>query len=133
MQLNEIIRTVYAAGGRLWLEGDKLHARLPEKLRPLVPVIRERKPEIVDLLSQRPAMPAGVRLVRWEPKIAPVELSRCETVVDVDKFIRSTLMQVEARLHGKDWLAGWTLSTLIDRLAAVGCHVTLDDGKAALQ
>jgi hypothetical protein len=27
----------------------------------------------------------------------------------------------------------WTLSTLIDRLAAVGCDVALDDGKAALQ
>jgi hypothetical protein len=73
-------------------------------------------------------MPAGVRLSHWNPKEPPVQLSRFETVVDVDKFIHSTLWQVEARMLGKDWQAGnWTLSTLVERLAAVGCHVELEN------
>jgi hypothetical protein len=134
MQAGEIIRTVYDAGGQLWLEGDKVRARLPENLRPLVDIIREHKPEIVELLGQRPIMPAGVRLLSYAPKAAPVQLSRCETVVDTGKFIQSTLRQVDARLHDRHFLAGcWTLSELLARLAVVGCHVVLDDSKAMLQ
>ena len=134
MQVDEIIRTVHDAGGQLWLEGDKVHARLPEKLRPFVAVIREHKPEIIDLLSQRPAMPAGVRLVLWSPKDAPIQLSRCETVTDTEKFIRTTLMQLAACLSGKDWLdGGWGLSGLLARLEACGCLVKLDNPREALQ
>ena len=134
MQPAEILENVEAVGGQLWVEGDMLRIRLPKSSRPLVEHIRTWKPDIMDLLTTRPAMPAGVRLIRWEPKHPPVQLSRYETVKDVDKFTRATLGQVEARLHSNDWLAGnWTLSTLIDRLVAVGCHVVLTNKKAALQ
>jgi len=134
MEAIEIIETVSASGGQLWLEGDKVHARLPESLRPLVSVIREHKPEIVELLAQRPIMPLGVRLLSYAPVTAPFRLSRCETVMDTGRFIQSTLRQVDARLHGKDFLAGcWPLSELLARLAVVGCHVALEDRKAMLQ
>jgi len=132
MQPAEILENVEAVGGQLWVVGDMLRMRLPESSRPLVEQIRMWKPDIIDLLATRPSMPAGVRLIRWEPKPPPVQLSRYETVTDVDRFTRSTLLQVEARLQGNSWLAGnWTLSTLLDRLAAVGCHVALDDEECA--
>ena len=86
------------------------------------------------MLAQRPAMPAGVRLIHWEPKAAPVRLSECSTVSDVDLFIRSTLMQLEAALEGRSWQAGnWGLCGLLDRLAAVGCLVALENPRRALQ
>ena len=131
----EILDTVSAAGGQLWLEGDKVRARLPESLRPLVRMIRERKPEIVELLAQRPAMPAGVRLVSYAPATPPVKLSRCETVVDTSRFIQSTLQQLGAKLNGEcGWHYGWrSLSELLTRLEAVGCEVALDDPRKALQ
>jgi len=135
MQADEIIQTVYDAGGQLWLEGDKVRARLPERLRPLVDVIRACKPEIIELLAQRPAMPSGVRLVRYKPKNPPVQISCCETVVGVERFIQSTLRQLAARLNGeRGWRYDWrSLSELLARLAAVGCQVALDDDKKALQ
>jgi hypothetical protein len=130
----EIIERITIAGGQIWLVDDKVRARLPESLRPMVDEIRSCRADLIDELAQRPGMPVGVRLIFWEPKAPPVQLSRCETVTDVDRFTRSTLRQVDARLHGNCWLAGnWTLSTLIDRLAAVGCHVALADKRAALQ
>jgi hypothetical protein len=133
MQATEIIEKITDAGGRIWLEEDKVRARLPETLRPLVSAIRSHKAELMAELARRPAMPAGVRLIRWEPEDAPVQLSRCETATDIDGFIRSTLRQVEARLLGKNWLAGnWPLSILIDRLDAVGCHVQIDDPRKDL-
>jgi hypothetical protein len=132
---SEIIHAVSSAGGQLWLVDDaRLRYRLPEILRPMVDVLREHKVEIVELLARRPAMPAGVRLIRWEPKPAPVRLSECETVTDTEKFIRSTLRQLEAALGGRSWQAGnWGLSGLLDRLAVVGCVVVLDDPRRALQ
>lgn len=52
MQAAEILDVVSDAGGLIWLEGDKLRARLPETLRPLVETLREHKFEIIELLAQ---------------------------------------------------------------------------------
>ena len=133
-QAAEILENISAAGGSIWLDGDLVRMRLPESLRPLVDVLRQHKAEIIEILSQRPQMPGGVRLLSWNPKAAPVQLSLCETVVGVEKFIEATLAQVDARLHDKNWLAGnWPLSELLARLEAVGCVVELADRKAMLQ
>ncbi len=81
-----------------------------------------------------PAMPTGVKLVRWEPLPAPVQLNRCETVTDTGRFIESTLRQLAARLRGEDWAAGnWGMSQLIGRLEAVGVTVELEDDRRWLQ
>jgi hypothetical protein len=84
-------------------------------------------------LSRLPAMPAGVRLVSWALRAAPINLNPWATVVDVDLFVRATLAQLDARLHSKKWLAGCTLNVLLDRLAACGCRIELDDPTKALQ
>ena len=131
----EILETISASGGQLWLvDGEKLRYCLPARLGPMLGTMREHKAEIIELLAQQPVMPPDVRLVRYAPVTAPVQLSRCEKVVDPRRFIVATLAQVDARLHDKDWLAGnWPLSELLARLAAVGCHVALEDGKVMLQ
>ena len=131
----ESLHTVQSHGGQLWLvDGERLRYRLPESLRPMVDVLREHKGGIIELLSQCPVMPAGVRLLSWNPKAAPIQLSVCETVMDTGKFIQSTLRQVDARLHNQNFLAGnWTLSELLARLAACGCRVAFDDPRKALQ
>jgi hypothetical protein len=75
-----------------------------------------------------------VRLVHWEPKADPIELPQGSVVTDVEKFIGTTLAQLDAKLNGKSWQAGnWPLFTLIERLAACGCIVALDDPRKALQ
>lgn len=74
-------------------------------------------------------MPAGVRLVRWEPKDPPVAIVRMGIVNDVDKFIGTTLRELRARLEGKDFLAGnWSLRELIERLEQVGVEIEIDAG-----
>ncbi|MHB2006835.1 MAG: hypothetical protein ACYCOX_02175 [Acidobacteriaceae bacterium] len=130
----EIVEAITSRGGQLWLDGQLLRYRLPATMGPMVDTLRTHKPEIVELLEQRPVMPLGVRLLSYQPKEPPVKLSQCETVVDTGKFIQSTLRQVDARLHGKKWLAGnLPLSGLVERLAAVGCVIELADRKAMLQ
>jgi hypothetical protein len=129
----ELIQIVESAGGRFMVDGDRLGIVPREAAAPVIDELRQHKAELLAELARRPAMPAGVRLVSWSPKDAPVRLSECSTVTDVDLFIRSTLRQVEARLNGKDWLACWTLSTLLDRLEACGCIVALEDPRKELQ
>jgi hypothetical protein len=101
---------------------------------PVLEELKRHKPELMVELARRPAMPVGVRLISWERKEAPVQLSEYSTVTDVDLFIRSTLRQLEARLSDKGWLdGGWTLSTLLERLALCGCVVALDDPRKGFQ
>ncbi|MGO9325223.1 MAG: hypothetical protein ACLP07_11740 [Terracidiphilus sp.] len=130
----ELIRTVEANGGHFRVDGEYLVIAPGEAAAPVMEELRQHKSELLAELARRPAMPAGVRLVSWSPKAAPVQLSECSTVTDVELFIRSTLRQLEARLSGKDWLAGgWGLSGLLARLEACGCVVALDDPRKALQ
>jgi hypothetical protein len=129
-----LVQAVESAGGRFMVDGGRLGIVPATAAEPLMEELRKHKPEIIELLAQRPAMPPGVRLVSWSPKEAPVHLSRCETVTDVDKFIRRTLMELAARLSGRDWLDGGRgLSGLLARLEACGCFVKLDDPRQAVQ
>jgi len=130
----ELIQRVEANGGRFRVDGEYLVIAPKEAAAPVMEELRQHKAELMAELARRPAMPTGVRLVRWEPKDAPVQLSPCSTVTDTEKFIRSTLRQLEAALEGRNWLAGnWGLSGLIERLAMCGCYVDLDDHRRLLQ
>jgi hypothetical protein len=124
MQASEIIQIVEGAGGELWVTGESLGYRLPESALALVEALRANKWALLDLLRQRPIMPAGVKLVRWEPVAAPVRLNSCLTVIDTERFIRATLRHIEGRLASDDWRAGhWSLTELLQRLEAVGVSV----------
>jgi hypothetical protein len=69
-------------------------------------------------------MPSGIRLVEWAPKNPPIAVVRMGIVTNVPKFIASTLLELRARLEGKDFLAGnWSLRELVDRLEQVGVLV----------
>ena len=131
---SELIRAVEEAGGRFKVDGDRLAVAPREAVEPVLEELCRHMPEIIELLSRRPKIPAGLRLIHWEPKAAPLKLSRWESINDIDLFVQSTLRQVECRLRGKDWRAGnWTLSALLERLAAVGCIVELDDPTPSIQ
>jgi hypothetical protein len=129
-----LIQVVEAAGGRFKVDGDQLKI-FPKGVADLVlEELRQHKEEVIALLTLRSQLPPGVRLVRWEPKIAPVELSRYETVTNTEKFISTTLVQLAAHLNGRNWQAGnWGLRGLIDRLAACGCVCEIEDKRQALQ
>ena len=92
-----------------------------------VPALREQREEIVAPHQRRmalPPIPDGVRLACWDPKQPPVVLQQCSVVIDVEKFVLATLEQLQARIEGKDFLAGnWSLRELIERLEQVGVKV----------
>ena len=116
------------------IDGDRLGIVPATAAATLMEELRVHKAELMAELAQRLTMPAGVRLVSWSPKDAPVQLSESSVVTDPEKFVRTTLMQLAACLSGKHWRdGGWGLSGLICRLEACGCIVALEDPRRELQ
>lgn len=68
-----------------------------------------------------PSMPPGITLIRWEPKPAPVILTRASVVTDVQSFVAATLQQLGRLLHSKAELC--RLRDLIDALEDCGVIV----------
>lgn len=130
----ELIQVVEANGGHFRVDGECLVIAPGEAAAPVMEELRQLKAELLAELARRPNLPPGVRLVRWEPKAAPVQISRGAIVTDSEKFIGTTLAQLAAALEGRSWQSGnWGLSGLIERLAAVGCMVALENPRRALQ
>jgi hypothetical protein len=131
MTCAQLIEQVEIAGGVLALNGERIHVRLPEDAAYLLDELRAHKDEVLSLLRRReeiPAMPPGVRLVNWEPKPAPVILTQYSVVTDLDRFIRMTLLELNAALAGKRWQSGhWSVRDLVDRLEQCGVRVHLEE------
>ena len=127
MTATELVHAVEKVGGALALNGKQIKYTIPKRAAWLVPELRQHREGIVRLLQRRtalPPIPAGVRLVRWSPKQPPIILEHRSVVIDVDKFIFTTLMELQARVEGKDWLAGnRSIRDLTERLEQVGVKV----------
>jgi hypothetical protein len=74
-----------------------------------------------------PAMPEGVRLVRWEPKPGHVLLKYYSVVTGLPRLISMTLLELKAALAGKRWQAGnRSVRELVDRLEQCCVHVRIE-------
>jgi hypothetical protein len=73
-----------------------------------------------------PPMPPSIRLLIWQPKESPIAIVHTGIVSNVPKFVAGTLLELQARLEGKDFLGGnWSLRELVDRLEQVGVAVQI--------
>jgi|GEM_PF-1904131 len=76
--------------------------------------------------AECPALPQGVRLVKYAPKDPPVAIAPISIVTEVDKFIRAYLRDLGHRLKYPETHACAPLSEILAKLAEVGLEVTLD-------
>jgi hypothetical protein len=136
MTVADVVNEVEAAGVEFRLDGEKVRVSYPDderrnELAAQIALLRDQRAEVAAYLKARseiPAMGAGVRLVRWEPKPAPIALIRVGIVTDVSRFVTITLLELQAALASKRWLAGhWSARELVDRLEQCGVHVQIDE------
>lgn len=132
MNVADIVSEVETAGVAFQLEGERVYVEYPDderrkELAAQIALLRAQRAEVAAYLKARsaiPPMPDGVRLIRWEPKPAPVALTRVEIVTDVPVFVSVTLRELKAALAGKRWLAGnRSVREVIERLAECGVLV----------
>ncbi len=124
----QVIERIEVAGGELTVCGDRIRCRLPEDAAHLLDDLKAHKTEVIVCLKQRtiPPMPDGVLLVRWEPKPAPVILTRTAVVNDVGRFIADTLMQLGKALRSKQGpTVQREMRELVDRLEQCGVIVQI--------
>lgn len=136
MNVADLVSEVETAGVAFQLEGERVHVEYPdderrEELAGRIALLRARRDEVIAYLKARraiPPMPEGVRLVRWEPKPAPIALTRVEIVTDVSRFVTMTLLELKAALAGKRWLAGnRSVRELVERLQECGVVVEVNE------
>jgi hypothetical protein len=137
----ELLQRAELLGVRFWFEGEKLKVGLPDdpEAQAAVDELRAHRGDVLRLLQERetvPPMPPGVRLVSWQPKAAPVEITRFAIVTDVHLFVRTMLRQLEHALaweagdENRRWLAGHRSSReLQDYLSQVGCEVEIEEAQ----
>jgi hypothetical protein len=130
MNAIEVIDAVHEAGGLLVLNGDRIKYSIPKAAAWLVAEIHRRRDEVSQLLQERalpPAMPPGVRLIKWKLRVPPIAIVEMGIVTDVNRFVAVTLVQLKSCMEGKNFLAGnWSLRELIDRLEQVGVAVEVE-------
>jgi hypothetical protein len=130
MNAPDVLEAVQNAGGSLTISGERIRYALPDSALWLVTELKQHREELIGLLRERgtpPPMPPGVRLLKWQPKDPPIAIVHMGIVSNVNKFVTATLLQLRARLEGKDSLAGnWSLRELVDRLEQVGIAVEIE-------
>lgn len=133
-ELAEVVTEVEAAGVALLLNGNTVRigcrkADLLDQVAEKISFLRAHRAEVTQLLRARAAIRAirpHVKLVEWCPKEPPVAIETCALVVDVQRFIKSTLSQLRLALADSKRSVGWTVPQLIDRLKQVGVTVEVD-------
>jgi hypothetical protein len=129
IEVIQLVSRLEAAGGKLTFDGERVRYSIPNgdaEARGLLAELRERKPEVTELLRVRAATPPGARIIGWNLKEPPVAIDTCSVVTDPALFARSTLEQLGVALaHPQRW-TGWSVRQLIDRLGQVGVTVTLE-------
>jgi hypothetical protein len=130
----DVVERIEGAGGQLALSSNTIRCRVPADAADLLDDLRAHKLAVLEILRKReeiPAMPIGVRMVRWDPKPAPVILTEVLVVTNVSRFISMTLLELKAALAGKRWQSGhWSVRELVDRLEQCGVCVEIESQAA---
>ena len=139
MIVADVVSEVEAAGAAFRVDGEKIRVWYPddqrrEELAGQIALLRDQRAEVAAYLKARsavPQMPKGVRLLRWEPKPAPIILTQYAVVNDVARFIEMTLLELRSAIAGKRWLArNWSARELVDRLEQCGVVVKVSEADA---
>ena len=136
----DAIEEFESKGGALVCEGESISVTYPpdrkHELEPILATLRATRQRVAGLVRelrqgvaaapQCPPLPAGVKLVRYEPKKAPVAVAPVTIVIDVRKFIETHLAELDARLHHPVQIrAGGSVQEILAKLAEVGLELEL--------
>jgi hypothetical protein len=129
MTAPELIQQIEDLGGSLAIDGDRIRVLLTPEAETWVSELQRTRDEVFRVLLERdrPEMPDGVRLLRWDLKRPPVAISEISVITDPQRFAETTLRQLEAAIQRKPWNAGnWSTRDLCERLEQVGVHVRVE-------
>jgi hypothetical protein len=124
-------------GGELFLSGDRLKYRIPAddpEARHLLTEIRQNREAVIEMLrdaeSRPPSLkevqamlPAGLRLLRYEPKPVPFAVAPVSVVTNGGRFFRRYLKDLAWRVAHPDGYAAPQLADILAKLADAGLEL----------
>ena len=129
MKPEDLIQAIEAAGGRLAIKNERIAYIVPGDAVELLDALRSNREAVLDHLRDKnsiPAMPPGVRLLRWMPQEPPLILLNYTVVNDVVGFIHQTLHQLGSTLGDQNPpVANASARELTERLGKAGIRVEI--------
>ena len=142
LTVGELVERVAEVGGSLYLEGNHVALTLPQNCPPdteaaIVETIRANRDAVSAILDDmgskapsleevRASLPPGIKLVSYEPKQAPFDLTPVFTVTKAGKFYRAYLRDLTWRLEHPHDYAAPPLADILSKLAEAGLELRLD-------
>lgn len=131
-------------GGELFLAGEHIRYRIPAasaEARSIIAELRQSRDAVRQLLQDQAskppsreeveaALPPGVRLLRYQPKVAPFTVAPVSVVTNAGAFYRTYLRDLKARLETPE---GWCcppLADILGKLADAGLELQIERGEA---
>ncbi len=127
-------------GGELFLHGETVRYRIPadcQEAREIIGELRRNREALAAMLrdseSQPPtleevqaALPAGVRLVSYQPKQAPFAVAPVRVVTNAGKFYRAYLADLSRRLAKPEGYHCPPLADILAKLAEAGLELQVE-------
>lgn len=127
-------------GGELFLRGDVIRYRIPagnpEAREVLAEIRKDREAVAAALRDQeskppsleqvQAALPAGVRLVSYQPKEAPFAVAPVSVVTDGGQFFRAYLRDLKARVKKPEGYHCPPLADILSKLADAGLELQIE-------
>lgn len=127
-------------GGELFLRGDKIRYRIPAdnpEADRLIEEIRENKDAFLAMLQDqencppeleevKAALPAGVKLISYQPKQTPFAVAPVSVITNSGKFFRAYLRDLKARIEKPDGYHCPPLADILGKLADAGLELQVE-------
>jgi hypothetical protein len=142
LTVGEAIDLVAEVGGSLQLEGDQVSLSLPQNCPPdaesailasaranrdaLAALLREMASKAPPLEEVKASLPAGVRLVSYQPKEAPFPVALTSLVTNAGRFYRAYLRDLKARLEKPEGYHCLLLPDIFNKLADAGLELAFE-------
>ena len=142
LTIGEVIDRVAEVGGSLQLEGDHVLLPLPQNCPPdaesailasaranrdaLAALLREMASKAPPLEEVKASLPAGVRLVSYEPKEAPFDVAPVSVVTNAGKFFRVYLADLAWRMKHPKVSAAPPLADILAKLTEAGLKLAVE-------
>ena len=131
-------------GGELFLSGEVIRYRIPagnpearqvlaeirKDREAVAAVLRDQESKPPSLEEVQAALPAGVRLVSYQPKEAPFAVAPVSVVTNAGKFFRAYLRDLKARIEKPEGYHCPPLADILAKLADAGLEMRVEAPEA---
>jgi hypothetical protein len=123
-------------GGQVFLDGGRLRYRIPDtpEADQVIEEIRQNREAVLEMLREKESnppgleevkamLPAGVRVLSYQPKPVPFAVAPVSVVTNAGRFFRAYLRDLAWRVEHPEGHAAGPLPDILAKLAEAGLEI----------